>query len=67
MSSSPDLTEQQGEWRAAADDIQREVGGAPTSNDTVDCLLKVFCVDGRVQMSGGDERCLVAHVGNVST
>lgn len=38
---------------------------APTSDDAVDGLLKVFAVDGGVQVSGGDQRRLVAHVGDV--
>lgn len=41
------------------------MAGAPTSDDTVDGLLKVFAVDGGVQMPGGDQRRLVAHVGNI--
>lgn len=41
------------------------VGGAPTSDDTVNGLLEVFGVDGGVQVAGGDQRRLVAHVGDV--
>lgn len=37
-----------------------------TSDDPVDGLFKVFPVDGRLQVSGGDQSRLVADVGDVS-
>lgn len=38
-----------------------------TSDDPIDGLFKVFGVDGRVQVSGGDQRCLVTDVSDVGS
>lgn len=38
-----------------------------TSDDPVDGLLEVFGVDGRVQVSGGDQSRLVTDVGDVGS
>lgn len=38
-----------------------------TSNDSVDGLLKVPCLDGLVEMPGSDESCFIAHISDVST
>lgn len=40
-------------------------GAAPTSNDSLDGLLKVFLVDGVREMASSDQSRLVANVGNV--
>ena len=49
----------------ASHSIVRRRRKEPTSDHTVDGLLKVLPAHGRVEVSGGDERGLVAHVGDV--
>lgn len=38
-----------------------------TSDDSLDGLFEVFAADKRVQVSGGDQRCLVADVSDVGS
>lgn len=38
-----------------------------TSNNPLDGLLKVPLLDTRAEMAGSNQRCFIAHVGNIST
>lgn len=67
-SSSPDLERPQVSHSSSSRLFQKHaIIKAPTSDHALDGLFEVLGVDGRVQVSGGDQRRLVADVGDVGS